>query len=272
MAEIVGRYLEVERCRTYFESAGSGPAVIFLAPAGRETSHWHACLEKYSDRYYSLALDLPGHGKSGFLPGPSKYLDSIHDIARFIRTFWRQLGIERVSVVGCSLGGNLTYALAALYPDEVATIVPLQGAAYTPLIAFAALEFFTHPRVNLIHHLADNVASLTGSGSSAAGRQYLADSIAGVNPEALKADLTAYGRCDLRSEIGRIRCPVLAVRGTEDWFVSDEIIDITVRGLTASPVVERAPIPGIGHFPHLEAPNELFRVVDPFLAKHYPGR
>lgn len=271
MAEIIGRYVEVEGCRTYYESAGSGPVLLFLSPAGRESSHWHACLTKYSGGYRAIALDLPGHGKSGFHYGPHKYLDDIRDIARFIQAFWRKLEIRQVSVVGCSLGGNLTYALAAFYPDDVAAIVPLQGAAYTPLVALPALEFLVHPHVNFINHLSDNVASLTGSAATLAGRKFLGDSLSGVNPESLKADLTAYGRCDLRPDLGRVRCPVLSVRGTEDWFVTEDLIDMTIEGLTRAPAVERVTLPGIGHFPHVEASNELFSVIDPFFAKYYPA-
>lgn len=273
MSEIVGRYVRVDGCRTYHESAGTGPALCFLAPAGRETSHWHGALSHYSDRYWSMAIDLPGHGKSGFMPGDKKYLDSISEMARFIGTFWREIGVARVAVVGCSLGANLTYALAAMYPDVVTAIVPLQGAAFTvPLVNPGALQFMTHPHVSFIHHLADNVATLTGKDSCLEGRQYLVDSIAGVNPRALQADMTAYGGCDLRPELFRIKCPVLSVRGTEDWFVTEDLIDMTVKGLTSAPEVQRARLPGIGHFPHLEAPDELYRTITPFLERHHPPR
>jgi pimeloyl-ACP methyl ester carboxylesterase len=272
VAEIVGRYVEVEGCRTYYESAGSGPALVFLPPAGRESVHWHAFLHKYANGYRALAPDLPGHGKSAFHYGPGKYLDDIRDMARFVRRFWQQLGIERAGVVGCSLGGNLAYALAALFPDEVTAIVPLQGAAYTPLMSPAALEFLTHPHVNFIDHLADNVASLTGSGSTAEGRKYLRDSLCGMNAEALKADLTAYGRCDLRPDLGRIKCAVLSIRGTEDWLVTEEFIDMTLDGLGGARAKERVALAGIGHFPHVEAPKELFRLIDPFFARYYPAK
>lgn len=273
MSEILGRYVEVEGCRTYYESAGTGPALCFLAPAGRESSHWHGSLAHYADRYRGIALDLPGHGKSGFLAEDRKYLEDISDMARFIGAFWRRIGVQRVAVVGCSLGANLSYAVAAMYPDVVTAVVPLQGVAFSaPLVNLGALQFMTHPQVSLMHHLADNVASLTGRGSVAEGRQYLADSIAGVNPRALRADMTAYGRCDLRPELHRIKCPVLSVRGTEDWFVPEDLIDITMKGLTSSAEVQRVRLPGIGHFPHLEAPQELFRTISPFLERHHPPR
>jgi pimeloyl-ACP methyl ester carboxylesterase len=268
MSEILGRYIEVDGCRTYYEEAGSGDALLFLAPAGRETSQWQHCLPHFGKRYRSIAVDLPGHGKSAHWPD-GKYIDSMEGLSKFVRTFWRSLRIKRIAVIGCSLGANLSYALAARYPDEVAAIVPLQGAAYTPVINFSGLEFLVHPHVNLIHHLADNVSTLTGTASTAAGRAYLEDTVASVNPEALKADLTAYGKCDLRIEMSQIRCPVLAVRGTQDWFVPDEFIDDTLGLLNPGVSASKVRISGIGHFPHVENPGLLFEHIDPFLATNY---
>lgn len=265
----IGSYIEVEGCLTFFEEQGEGPPVLFLAPAGRENSHWRRSLSHFSGRYRCIAPDLPGHGKSGFLPGEKLYHNDILALANFLKSFLSNLGVEKTAVIGCSLGGNLCYAMGALYPDLARVLVPLQGALYTPVLNLAGLEMLVHPHVNLIHGLADNAGSLVGRRSSSEGRRFIVDTVSSVNPRALKADLTAYCQTDLRSIADQISAHVLAVHGTDDWLVSRELIDATIQKLVKAKSINYVPMEGIGHFPHIESPDDLFAIVDPFLSKFY---
>lgn len=269
MSNVTGKYVDIDGCETYYEEAGDGRAILFLAPSGRENSHWRECLKHFGPNYRCIAIDFPGHGKSSILPGDDHYLDSIEGISEFLKRFLDELKITEVCVVGCSIGGNLCFTMAALYPERVTAIVPIQGLIYSPLLKPAGLQMIAHPHVNLIHGLVDNAQSLTGPKSSKKGFDFITNTVPNVNPLALKSDLNAYCLTDFRDKADRISASVLVVRGTDDWLVDQELTDQTMDLLVNAKNVEFAPLEGLGHFPYLEDPDAFYQIVDPFLEANY---
>lgn len=268
MAEVTGRYIDVEGCRTYFEVAGSGKTVLFLAPAGRETSHWQEYLPEIGRSYRAVALDLPGHGKSARHPnGP--YLSDVESIIEFIDAFLSRLGIDELALVGCSLGGSLTYAFASTFPDAVDAIVPLEGCDFSPVVGDRGLALLEHPRVNHVEYLTENVLGLTGSSAPGSARAFLIGELPNVNALALRADLAAYGSIDLRDKMSDITSAVLSVRGLDDWIVGHEQVQGTLSRLSSARTVEHHDLEGIGHWPHIEASSTLLPLVADFLDRHF---
>jgi pimeloyl-ACP methyl ester carboxylesterase len=63
-----------------------------------------------------IRLDHPGFGWSG----EDTRIDSVHDLAFFYLDLLAELGIERVSVIGSSLGGWIGADLATIEPARIA--------------------------------------------------------------------------------------------------------------------------------------------------------
>lgn len=263
MSDIVGRYIEVDGRTAYYESCGQGEPILLLHTAARDCRQWHGVMRELGSEYRLIAPDLPGHGKSWPLAG-NRCLESVEAIADWIWAFARSLGLERPAVMGCSVGGNLALLLAAQHP-EVRAAIALQGAAYTPTFTDAALDMMTHPQVSLMHANMDFSMSLVGSAATEAARAFSEWSVLSIIPRAQQADLRAYAHCDIRPLLGQIRCPVLILRGTEDWLVPQAMVEATRDGLTGAARVEMKPLPGLGHFPHLEDPPQVARLARTFL-------
>src|ERR1700751_6168740 len=79
---------------------GSGPPVMFLHGAGGHTG-WMAFLEELSGRFEVFAPEHPGFGQSDDPP----WLDGVGDLAYFYLDLLAALGLERVPLIGTSLGG-----------------------------------------------------------------------------------------------------------------------------------------------------------------------
>lgn len=263
MVEIVGRYVEVDGVRSYYESAGTGKPLLLMHTAGRENRQWQGVIERLAKTHHCVAPDLPGHGKSWPLAG-NTCLSDIESIQAWLWRFAQTLGLERPAVMGCSVGGNLALLLAARHP-EVRAAVALQGAAYTPTFTETALDMMTHPQVSLMHANVDFSMSLVGSAASDSARAFSEWGVLSVIPIAQQSDLRAYAHCDSRELLSNVRCPVLIARGTEDWLVSQDMVEGARDGLTNAARVELRPLPGLGHFPHLEDPELVASMADAFL-------
>jgi len=206
-------------------------------------------------------FDLPGFGH-----GPDE--PEVLDLRTFVRD---RLPDEPVALVGTSLGGAIALELALESPERVAALVlvgsGLPGHEWSDEVrAFGAEEEAALERGDLDAAVEANV------------RLWLSD---GVDPEVrvLVAEMqrTAFerqighevelARLDppASTRLADVRVPTLVVTGDED--VRD-IHEIAGRLLAEIPGAERATIPGSGHLPSLERPDEFDRVVLAFFRKH----
>lgn len=268
--EVVGRYVNVDGVRTYYESIGDNDSLTFLAlhTAGRDCRQWQKFGDVVADEARLVALDLPGHGKSWPLPG-NRCLTTMDEIASFM---WRLRSAAHIKgptvVIGCSMGGNVVYKLAADHPDEVVALVSLQGADYTPTQTPAALVLMDHPMVNPAYHFPDRNISLTGYRTPLPQREFVIWEVICYSSITIKSDLMAYTNFDFRSRMPEIHCPALLIRGKDDWIVSAEMVNETASRLTNARAVEVVMPEGVGHFAHLEQPLEVGGLVLGFLQRH----
>jgi pimeloyl-ACP methyl ester carboxylesterase/putative sterol carrier protein len=269
-SEVVGRYVEVDGARTYYETVGDaeGP-VTFLAvhTAGRDCRQWQQIGDVLGQAGRFISFDLPGHSKSWPLPG-NRVLGSMQEMSDFTWKLRAALGIDQPTVVmGCSVGGNLVFQLAGDHPDDVAAMISLQGADYSPTQPEAARALMDHPMVNPAYHHIDRTISLTGDRTPQHVRDYLEWEIRLYSSPTIYADLTAYTNFDYRDRMGQITCPSLLIRGLADWIVSQDMVDGSAARLVNAPAVEVLLPEGVGHFAHYEQPVELGHQVLDFLRR-----
>ena len=167
-------------------------------------------------------------------------------------------------MLGCSIGADIALDLGAQHP-EVRGVIACDGAAsqsHRPCRRHSPhARKFDYPAAG------DQAfyGSLGACGSKALPERALevAWTARSRDPKVQASDLAAWNAHDLRAELGRIRCPVLLVRGEEDFLVPRALMEATRDGLADAEYVE---LPGIGHFPHVESP-ELPALVHEFLRR-----
>ena len=97
--------------RKYFvDSSGSGPALLLLHGFTGSAASWQALRQRLEDSHRVLALDLIGHGRSDKPASPALY--QMESAAADIISLLDQLGIDRVHLLGYSMGGRLALYLA----------------------------------------------------------------------------------------------------------------------------------------------------------------
>jgi len=102
--------------------AGAGTPVMFLHGAGGHTG-WMAFLDELATRFTVFAPEHPGFGQSDDPP----WLDEIADLAYFHLDLLAALGLERVHLIGTSLGGWVAAEMAVRNTAPLASLT-LVGA------------------------------------------------------------------------------------------------------------------------------------------------
>lgn len=105
----------------YVDDGGQGEIpVVFLHSLAGNSAQWSPQLEHLRRSRRTLALDLPGHGKS---PTPESF--RIPALASTVSGALDEWGIDRFVLVGHSAGAAVAIALAARRPDRVAGLLLL---------------------------------------------------------------------------------------------------------------------------------------------------
>ena len=95
------------------EWSRDGVPILLLHGYSNEAHIWDDFVPVVSSHYRVLALDLRGHGESDWHPeGAYRYEDHVEDVEAVVEA----LGIDRIVVVGHSLGGRIACSTAGATP------------------------------------------------------------------------------------------------------------------------------------------------------------
>jgi pimeloyl-ACP methyl ester carboxylesterase len=122
-----GQFVAIDGQRLhYIDTGGAGPAVVLIHGLGGTLWHYtYALVDKLSGECRVIAVDRPG---SGYSTRPDDVSARLGVQADTLAKFMRALGLKQPLLVGHSLGGALSLAIALDHPDcagAVALIAPL---------------------------------------------------------------------------------------------------------------------------------------------------
>ncbi len=105
------------------DSSESKETILFIHPAFADHRAFDEQLDFFGKDYKIITMDLLGHGLSqGF-----KTEDKIHDTSKHISEILKNEGIEKVHLIGVSIGAVLAQDFANKHPEKVSSLVSLGG-------------------------------------------------------------------------------------------------------------------------------------------------
>jgi pimeloyl-ACP methyl ester carboxylesterase len=121
--------VEVDGLRLAYETWGApeAPPLVLLHALGEDSSDWREIAPALADRYRVYALDLRGHGRSGH-PGKYSYELLCDDVLAFLDA----LDLDRIVLVGHSLGALTASLVAQERPDALDRLVLEEGPVISP--------------------------------------------------------------------------------------------------------------------------------------------
>jgi pimeloyl-ACP methyl ester carboxylesterase len=203
----------------------------------------------------------PGFGKSS-LPG---WLDSVDDIAHLYLELLDVLKLDRVDLVGCSLGGWIAADMATKAPERFSRIVfvgPV-GIKVGPPDRLDIPDVFAMPQdevLELTYHdparMKPDVAKMSDDELAAMFRARETLALLTWEPW--------MHNPKLKHRLHRIGAPALFIRGENDGLVSQDYLEAYARFL---PNARTETIKAAGHVPQLEQPAAFTAAVLKFLGE-----
>lgn len=264
LVEIAGSSLSVL-------DVGEGPAVLLGHGYLWDWRMWEPQIETLQDRYRLIVPEMWGHGRSGPLPqGTSSNVD----IAAQMLGLLDRLEIERVAVVGSSMGGMWGAHLAALAPGRIAGLAMLNSylgeePAHNRQAYFAMLDAVEHEGfVN--ESIMANIVPLFFSSAALKDTPDLAarlrGQIASYGADGLRRSIAPlgriiFGREDALGLLETLKMPAMIVAGRDDRSrpPAESIVMADLLAITAH-IIDNC-----GHSATLEQPATVTELMAEFL-------
>jgi pimeloyl-ACP methyl ester carboxylesterase len=232
-----------------------------------DRSMWAPQLEPLSGRFRVIAPDLRGYGESPVTPGCVTMAELAGDITALLDS----LEIESAAVVGLSMGGLVAMELVLAQPGRwwalgliATTAAPLTEGERADRRGMAA-RLEAEGMEAAVEVMGPR---LFGPSPPPAAVAKIERMMRGTSPAGAAAALRGRAeRPDYRPGLVTLELPVLVCTGSEDAYSTAEITAELVGSLRAPRVLS---LPGIGHLPNLEQPEEFNRELLDFLAGAAP--
>ena len=263
------KFVAVNGLRIHYVDWGNPNArpLILIHGLDRVARTFDHLAPHFTETFHVIAMDMRGHGDSGWDP-EGRYLveDHVGDVEGLVQ----QLGLKNITIWGNSTGGRVAQVFAGKHPELVAAVISEDVGPERP------------------RQIADNYSRRVAQEDAgwASEEELLAQlrkSNAGVSDAVLvpyvrygtqrRADgrlvwkrdpqlVKGFVATDLWRFVREIKAPILYVIGGRSTIVP---LDTQEELKKTLPKVRIITMPGLGHYPSDEKPQEFLAIVDEFL-------
>ena len=252
------------------ESPG-GPAyepVVYVHGFLSSSATWKRVLSRASAGRTAIAVDLPG---SGYSDRPWPYDFTVYGQAQHLLRYLEARGIAHAVLVGNSLGGAVCEVAAAARPEQISGLVLVDAASpetdiplgfrllRTPVAGEIQMELLVRPvmEFTLRHRLYARAERVTAETVDDWWRPIAVKGTRRAGLEAVRTNTRAAS-----GVLANIRVPTAVVWGKEDSLLPASEGRRLAGRIGGAVYLE---IPGAGHLPQEEMPEEFGRAVSGFL-------
>jgi pimeloyl-ACP methyl ester carboxylesterase len=282
--EIEVRSHLVHGYRRVYRIAGQGPPLLLIHGIGDNSSTWLPVMSALARNHLVIAPDLLGHGQSD--KPRADY--SVAAYANGMRDLLGTLGIDRVSLVGHSLGGGVAMQFAYQFPERTERLALVStggvGRGVNPVLravsipgADLALAALRLPTARLQTTLAVRALRLfdTGLGRDAPDLLRIVDALPDAHARSAFIR-TLRAVVDWRGQVVTMLDRCYLTRGMPTrlvWGTSDRVVPVghAYRAHAAMPGSQLHVFDGAGHFPFHAEPERFVAVLEEFLASTQPA-
>ncbi|MDJ0803213.1 MAG: alpha/beta fold hydrolase [Desulfobacterales bacterium] len=237
------------------EARADAPTVVFVHGSGLAGEFWRRQLEDLSASLNTVAVDLPGHGRSD---PPS--LDSVAAYAAAVTAFIRERGFTRPIPCGLSLGGAIALQMLIDHPQTLAGGI-LIGTGARLRVQPEIFDLIAQDYPGFVAL----TARVAASPATPPARLAPVEALTAVCPPAVTAaDYRACDRFDVMDRLTEINLPVLVICGADDKLTPVKYSDYLVGQIDGA---RRCIVPRAGHLAPVEQPAAVNAAIREFIRR-----
>ncbi|MGE0601305.1 MAG: alpha/beta fold hydrolase [Dehalococcoidia bacterium] len=269
-------FVEANGIRHHLVARGApgSPVVMMLHGLAGQARVFDSIANHLAAKYHVYCLDVRGRGESAWGPPEGYAIDTYVEDLEAVRD---ALGLQRMSLVGTSMGGLITMEYAPKHPEHVAKAVlndvgpEVDPKGLERILSYVggAPEMFADMKAVIRYykeHYAPMVEHMPDDQISEFARHNVRRSDTGVHvwkmDPAVRTTVAAPPAVTPWDALKGMKCPTLILRGANSDVLS---ADIAKRMLEALPGAQLVEVPGVGHAPVLSEPVAV-KALDEFLA------
>jgi pimeloyl-ACP methyl ester carboxylesterase len=227
--------------------------VLFIHGAGGGKFVWSEQKGFFEKHFNPIIIELPGHGESG-----NEGEEEIGKYAEHVRSFVRILNLQKVFLVGHSMGGAIVQTLALTHPEVIKGIVLVGTGARLKVLHWILNEIKknfgeTVPKIVKFAYARKTPSELIDRGVQEMMR---------CRPEVLYGDFLACDLFDMMNEVEKIVLPTLILCGEEDQLTPVKYSQFLQSRIKGSKLEV---LPKAGHMVMIESPQIFNEKVGKFI-------
>ncbi len=227
------------------------PPLIFVHGAGRNGAQWKSQLLGITSACAPLAIDLPGHGRSG-----GEAQNRVSAYREYLKDFLESSGISSAILCGHSMGGAIVLDYALRYPEDTRALILVSTGSRLRVAPHILESFRAGKNVpNLSRHLygPDAPEELIQEGEA---------QLAQVPAAVSYADYSACDAFDVTECLPEIKLPVLVLCGEQDAMTPPKYSRFLAEKI---PGARLELLPTGGHMLMQEKGDQVNRAIERFL-------
>jgi len=229
------------------------PTILFIHGSGGSRALWEGQIDNLNKYVNTIAVDLPGHGKSG-----GSGLDRVEDYSAAVAEFIETTGIPTPVPCGLSIGGAIVLKLILEHKTRFkAAILVNTGARLRVMpLLFETIK-------NDYKGYLNSITAFAASGKTAPEKlaSFMAES-AKCPPEVTYSDFTACDRFNVTEKLSSITTPVLILTAEDDKLTPPKYGSYMKEHINNASIIN---LKDAGHLSPLEQPEAFNRAVIDYL-------
>ncbi len=265
-----GQVIETQVVPANVTIDGVGPTIVLIHGFGAAIDWWDNIEPGLAADHRVICIDLIGHG--GTMAPRSGY--SIERQAALVSALLDRLGVDRFTVIGHSMGGEVATALAEINPQRIERMILIDSPATAERGSFTIMSdaYFHPPLGELLSHIESDDAIRRGLAQGFAPGFAVPDNFV---DDVKQLTYSAFRQAHDESVAYRVTKapyeriaalkplpPLLAIFGTRDAIISPD----DAKAFERVPGAKVAMIEGAGHSPMVESPAKVLELIHGFLS------
>ncbi len=254
---VAGRRLTARRIHPR-RSSDDDATLVFLHEGLGSIGQWRDFPERLVERTGQPALlyDRWGYGGSDplTLPRPRDYLEREAEDA--LPAVLDAAGVDRPLLIGHSDGGSIALLFAAAYPEVPVAAITEAAHVFVEEVTLTGIR--EAEAVFREKGLLDRLARYHGAKTETVFRAW--------TETWFRADFRDW---NMVARLPDITCPLLVMQGADDQYGTALQVETIVADSTGP--AEACLVPGCGHAPHLERPDEVLDLMADYIARVISG-